>query len=162
IYHGDIKTENVLVTSWNWIYLSDFAGYKPTYLPEGELEFGEKDGAITPAMDIFSLGCVIAEVFLEGAPIFSLAQLFKYRSGEYNPDVCLNKIEDPDIRDSNAAHNAIVNTDADDKIERIYHEFDKIAFLLGFYGENTDVESEEIVVNHGPGDKIGESSRSLG
>jgi serine/threonine protein kinase len=34
IYHGDIKTENVLVTSWNWVYLADFAGYKPTYLPE--------------------------------------------------------------------------------------------------------------------------------
>lgn len=34
IYHGDIKTENVLVTSWNWVYLVDFASYKPTYLPE--------------------------------------------------------------------------------------------------------------------------------
>lgn len=26
---------------------------------QSELEFGEKDGAITPAMDIFSLGCGI-------------------------------------------------------------------------------------------------------
>ena len=25
IYHGDIKTENTLVTSWNWLYLSDFS-----------------------------------------------------------------------------------------------------------------------------------------
>ena len=31
--HGDIKCENALVTSWNWLYLADFASYKPTYLP---------------------------------------------------------------------------------------------------------------------------------
>lgn len=34
VHHGDIKTENVLVTSWNWVYLVDFASYKPTFLPE--------------------------------------------------------------------------------------------------------------------------------
>lgn len=34
IYHGDIKLENILITSWNWILLSDFASFKPTYLPE--------------------------------------------------------------------------------------------------------------------------------
>ncbi|KAF9914502.1 Serine/threonine-protein kinase, partial [Lobosporangium transversale] len=34
IYHGDIKTENCLMTSWNWVYLSDYAGYKPAFLPE--------------------------------------------------------------------------------------------------------------------------------
>lgn len=34
ICHGDIKLENILITSWNWILLSDFASYKPTYLPE--------------------------------------------------------------------------------------------------------------------------------
>jgi phosphoinositide-3-kinase regulatory subunit 4 len=33
IFHGDIKSENILVTSWNWIYLTDFASYKPSYLP---------------------------------------------------------------------------------------------------------------------------------
>ncbi|RHZ45574.1 hypothetical protein Glove_669g16 [Diversispora epigaea] len=257
IYHGDIKTENIFVTSWNWVYLADFAGYKPTYLPEdnpadfsfffdtssrrtcylaperfykpgseidrrkSELEFGEKDGAITPAMDIFSLGCVIAEVFLEGTPIFSLAQLFKYRSGEYDPSIYLDKIEDEDMKvmvkhminvdpsqrytaeqylqewrgiafphyfytflhqyidsvtdplnqsrprrysSSNASksdlsqcYNTIVNTDADDKIERIYHEFDKIAFFLGFYGGENNEETD-LIINH---DKIGESSRTI-
>eukprot|EP00122_Pirum_gemmata_P011602 Pgem_evm1s10750 len=34
ICHGDIKTENVLITSWNWVFLSDFASFKPTFLPE--------------------------------------------------------------------------------------------------------------------------------
>ncbi|KAG5671298.1 hypothetical protein PVAND_001503 [Polypedilum vanderplanki] len=34
VCHGDIKLENILITSWNWILLSDFASFKPTYLPE--------------------------------------------------------------------------------------------------------------------------------
>lgn len=33
VCHGDIKCENVMVTSWNWLLLVDFASYKPTYLP---------------------------------------------------------------------------------------------------------------------------------
>jgi serine/threonine protein kinase/WD40 repeat protein len=31
--HGDLKTENILSTSWNWIFLSDFALFKPCFLP---------------------------------------------------------------------------------------------------------------------------------
>ena len=34
VTHGDIKAENVGVTSWGWAYLLDFAPYKPTCLPE--------------------------------------------------------------------------------------------------------------------------------
>jgi len=34
VCHGDIKSENVMVTSWTWIMLTDFASFKPTYLPE--------------------------------------------------------------------------------------------------------------------------------
>lgn len=33
VCHGDIKSENALVTSWSWVFLADFASYKPTYLP---------------------------------------------------------------------------------------------------------------------------------
>lgn len=33
---GDIKCENVLVTSWNWLYLADFASFKPTYIPHDD------------------------------------------------------------------------------------------------------------------------------
>ena len=139
--HGDIKSENILVTSWNWVYLSDFASIKPTYLPlDDPSEFsyffdtsgrrtcyiaperfytamnnpeisakksrlamsddgeGRRDGKVTEAMDCFSAGCVIAEVFLEGAPLFSLSQLFKYRAGEYSVDGVLNSIDDEDVR----------------------------------------------------------------
>ena len=33
ICHGDIKTENALLTSWGWLMLADFAPFKPTMLP---------------------------------------------------------------------------------------------------------------------------------
>lgn len=39
-------------------------------------------------------------------------------------------------------------------------EFDKIAFFLGFFGDNASPESEVVVVR-GRGDKFGESSRPL-
>jgi phosphoinositide-3-kinase, regulatory subunit 4 len=140
VSHGDIKSENILVTSWNWVYLSDFASYKPTYLPlddpsdfsfffdasgrrtcyiaperfytaashpeisakksriaSEEVE-GKRDGKVTEAMDCFSVGCVIAELFLEGAPLFTLSQLYKYREGEYNVDVPLAPIGDEGVR----------------------------------------------------------------
>ncbi|PSN62239.1 phosphoinositide 3-kinase regulatory subunit 4 [Corynespora cassiicola Philippines] len=126
IYHGDIKSENVLVTSWNWLYLTDFSSsYKPAHLPEDNpADFSfyfdmsgrrtcylaperfyapgaqpETEPVVTWAMDIFSVGCVIAELFLE-APIFSLSQLFKYRQGEYDPAHShLSKIQDANVRD---------------------------------------------------------------
>lgn len=139
VSHGDIKSENILVTSWNWVYLSDFASYKPTYLPlddPSDFAFffdtsgrrtcyvaperfytaannpdisakksrimedndGRRDGKVTEAMDCFSVGCVVAELFLEGAPLFSLSQLFKFREGEYSVDAPLANIEDEGIR----------------------------------------------------------------
>ncbi|RKP06806.1 armadillo-type protein, partial [Thamnocephalis sphaerospora] len=126
ICHGDIKTENVLVTSWNWAYLSDFASFKPTFVPEDnpadfsyyfdisgrrvcylapERFLAAQDvsgrtqiAKLSPAMDVFSLGCVIAELYLEGTAIFTLSQLLRYRRQEYDPSPDLDKIEDEDIR----------------------------------------------------------------
>ena len=34
ICHGDIKTENVVLTAWDWALLSDFAPFKPRTLPD--------------------------------------------------------------------------------------------------------------------------------
>ncbi|RDB23837.1 Serine/threonine-protein kinase ppk19 [Hypsizygus marmoreus] len=140
VSHGDIKSENILVTSWNWVYLSDFASYKPTYLPlddPSDFSFffdtsgrrtcyiaperfytastnpeisakksklamdeneGKRDGKVTEAMDCFSAGCVIAELFLEGAPLFTLSQLFKYREGEFSVEAQLLSIDDEGVR----------------------------------------------------------------
>uniref|UniRef100_A0A8C6GYU5 non-specific serine/threonine protein kinase n=1 Tax=Mus spicilegus TaxID=10103 RepID=A0A8C6GYU5_MUSSI len=145
VRHGDIKTENVMVTSWNWVLLTDFASFKPTYLPEDnpadfnyffdtsrrrtcyiaperfvdggmfatELEYMRDPstplvdlnsnqrarGELKRAMDIFSAGCVIAELFTEGVPLFDLSQLLAYRNGHFFPEQVLNKIEDRSIRD---------------------------------------------------------------
>jgi phosphoinositide-3-kinase regulatory subunit 4 len=212
IFHGDIKTENTLVTSWNWLYLSDFSSsFKPTTLPEDNpadfsyffdtagrrtcylaperfLTAGETPdpkAQITWAMDVFSAGCVIAELFLE-APIFNLSQLFKYRRGEYDPVIThLNRIADKDIREM-VAHMISVDPESrysaeeylnfwrtkvfpdyfysflhqymglitdpssgrtpvsgaaanlgepDERIDRIYYDFDKISYFLGYEGK---------------------------
>lgn len=125
VFHGDIKSENVMVTSWGWVYLTDFAGtFKPVYLPEDNpheygfyfdsssrrtcyvaperfLATGQKpsEGNVVQwNMDIFSLGCVLAELFTE-APTFTLTQMFRFRKGEYDPTVALlNKVDDEHMR----------------------------------------------------------------
>ncbi|KAK9099167.1 hypothetical protein Syun_026212 [Stephania yunnanensis] len=173
VCHGDIKCENVLVTSWNWLYLADFASFKPTYIPDddpsdfsfffdtggrrrcylaperfyehgGEAQVAQ-DAPLRPSMDVFSAGdllnlhltrytanldtevlhffsqyvefrpqliwdgslliifvdvvcCVIAELFLEGQPLFELSQLLAYRRGQYDPSQTLEKIQDSGIR----------------------------------------------------------------
>lgn len=157
VRHGDIKSENVMVTTWNGLLLTDIAFHKPTYLPaddpaavynyffdagqrrrcylaverfayrryggsssssggsSGELDpeeefethrhrglgvtgeaeeeiFGGSDGLLTEAMDLFSVGCVIAEIWLEGEAVFDLPQLLLYGEGKYNPGVVIRKI----------------------------------------------------------------------
>lgn len=65
---------------------------------KAELDFDKRDGKVTEAMDVFSLGCVIAELFLEGRDTFTLSQLFKYRAGELSMDSHLAAIEDEGVR----------------------------------------------------------------
>ena len=217
VHHGDIKTENILVTSWNWLYLTDFSSaFKKTYLPEDNpadfsyffdisgrrtcylaperfLSAGEADDGrgVTWAMDIFSAGCVIAELFVE-SPIFSLSQLFKYRQGEYDPTFShLNRIEDREIREvvahmiqiepearysaeeylnfwrrkafpeyfysflhqymgaitdpSSGRRPVLPETanfgEADDRIDRVYSDFDKISYFLGYEDGKDSLQS---------------------
>lgn len=222
VYHGDIKTENLLVTSWNWLYLTDFSSsFKPTNLPEDNpadfsfyfdtsgrrtcyiaperfttTNLGDLQGELNWAMDIFSVGCTIAEIFLEG-PIFSLSHLFKYRAGDYSPEhTHLNKIDDPEVRamilhmiemDPEKRYSAeqILSfyrskifpeyfysflhqymldltrpatasnpvgldvaslSESDDKIDRVYYDFDKISFFLGYGPSATKQTSRSTLV----------------
>jgi len=127
IYHGDIKTEDMLLTSWNWLYLADFAAAtKRHFLPEDNpVEYTlyydtttrricyvaperftddakDEEGQNRPlnwAMDMFSVGCVIAELFTE-KPTFTLSQLLRYKKGDYDPSHGLaSAIKDDNIRD---------------------------------------------------------------
>ena len=148
-------------------------------------------------MDVFSVGCVIAELFLE-SPIFTLSQLYKYRKREFDPElVHLNKIQDRDIRElvshmiqvepesrysaeeylnfwrrkafpeyfysflhqymgtitdpSSGRASVFPETDnfgdGDDRIDRIYYDFDKISYFLDYDDDryrrsHTEVEYE--------------------
>ena len=49
-------------------------------------------------MDIFSAGCVIAELFTEGNPLFDYAELLAFSVNQHNPAKVLEKIDDLDIR----------------------------------------------------------------
>jgi phosphoinositide-3-kinase regulatory subunit 4 len=125
VRHGDIKSENVLLTSWNWLLLADIAFYKPTFLPadnphqysfffdtgsrrrcyvaperfQHDDEASSTTTGVTEAMDVFSAGCVIAELFLEGEHhMFDFSQLLSFREGGYDPSAVINKISDPEAR----------------------------------------------------------------
>ncbi|KAI3480684.1 hypothetical protein L1887_57163 [Cichorium endivia] len=63
------------------------------------LGMGRRSGKVTQAMDVFSLGCVIAELWREGAPTFTLSQLFKYREGIFDLDAMLATIPDDAVRE---------------------------------------------------------------
>ncbi len=207
------------MTSWNWLYIADFsASFKPAFLPEDNpadfsyyfdtsgrrtcylaperfIAAGEEanaQGSVNWAMDIFSAGCVIAELFLE-TPAFSLSQLYKYRKGEYDPGRAqLSKIEDADIRelvshmiqrepefrysadeylnfwrrkafpeyfynflhqymalitDPSSGRKPITTErnnlgEADERIERVYHDFDKVAYFLGYENETSNEQKD--------------------
>lgn len=158
---------------------------------------GEKDDGrgVTWAMDVFSAGCVIAELFIE-APIFSLSQLYKYRKGEFNPEYgYLSKIQDKDVRElvshmiqlepesrysaedylnfwrrkafpeyfysflhqymglitdpSSGRAPVLPETEnfgeADDRIDRVFYDFDKISYFLGYDNEKIqgDTKTDE-------------------
>ncbi|KAK4540526.1 hypothetical protein LTR36_009164 [Oleoguttula mirabilis] len=159
VFHGDIKSENVLVTSWGWVYLTDFASaFKPVYLPEDNpadfsyyydtsarrtcylaperfLAAGQEanEGNVVQwNMDIFSLGCVLAELFTE-APTFTLSQLFRYRKGEYDPTVSLlNKIDDEHVR---ALISSMIRVNPEERwhAQDYLDEYRSKAFPLYFY-----------------------------
>ena len=125
ICHGHLTTENVLLTSWNWVLISDVGcqHFKPVALPDDDpglwihwfegrgdeqvrreswaghhhrggdkkcclaperfytpgCDESEIPTELTPANDIFSLGCVLVELFLGGERALDLGDLMEYR-----------------------------------------------------------------------------------
>lgn len=206
ITHGDLKTDNLLLTSWNWLYLTDFSScIKPHSLPEDNpvdftlffdstarrvcyiaperfVKSTVAAGYLQWTADIFSAGCVIAELFTE-KPTFTLSQLFRYKTSDHDPVQALNQdVQDQNIRDL-ITHMIQLNPDdrysaeeylnfwrgkvfppyfydflhqythlitdpfsgqkpvvagetnngeSDDRIDRVYYDYDKIAVALSF------------------------------
>lgn len=221
IYHGDIKAQNILVTSWNWLYLTDFSSaFKPMVLPDdnpadftyyfdtvgkrtcyiaperfvGAGESTPGGAKLTWAMDIFSAGCVIAQLFLE-TEFFTLSQLYKYRRGEYDPTAtALSVIPDKDVRemishmiqldperrysaeqyleffrkkvfpdyfysflhqymglitDPSSGNSPISNSsknlgEPDERIDRVFLDFDKISYFLGYQDDKRTSQNPPI------------------
>lgn len=110
VCHGDVKCENLLLTSWGWLFLADWAPYKPTYLPaDNPADFSfffdtggrrrcylaperffaggpaaaiDAGAPLAPEMDVFAAGCCIGELLLDGRALFDLGQLLAYRRGD--------------------------------------------------------------------------------
>lgn len=140
-FHGDIKMSNVLLTTYDWVFLTDLSFYKPFYIPpnnpstfveyfsnaessaflaperfqdqensqievalrssetESQQEQTKKDLASLHAMDIFSAGCVIGQLFLDVRALFTFEQLLAYRNGSTTHlDESLNRIKNDHLR----------------------------------------------------------------
>ena len=111
IVHGDLNPENILLTSNLSVYISDIASYKPSYINMNDIAsytyyFGSNDNTslkgfyLAPerliengntgvnnnkksSMDVFSLGVIIAELFIE-KNLFSYSSMLNYKKGNKN------------------------------------------------------------------------------
>lgn len=129
VCHGDIKTENILLTGSNWLVLSDFAQYiKPVNLPDDNpseflfyfdssnrrscyvaperfyskaekesMQASRSQWRLQASADMFSIGCVIAELYMDGEATFTLSDLYKYKRGEVGPN--FGRIADNHMQD---------------------------------------------------------------
>ncbi|CAG9536519.1 unnamed protein product [Cercopithifilaria johnstoni] len=131
VCHGDIKTQNILVSSYNWVQVTDFASFKPATIPSDDPsyftfffdtsrrltcclaperfctsqelnllpnlpgEFMDVSKGLTHAMDIFSLGCVLVELFTEGQCPFTYELLVKYKhASDAEAQAMIQKIQE--------------------------------------------------------------------
>ena len=136
MFHGDIKPENILLGSKLTTFLSDLSIFKPTYIknndikifnnlfsktgscylaPERFLDNEMLDGSdnnLDTKMDYFSVGAVIAEIFL-GDNLFDITQIIRYKKDKYDIRKVLKKIKDDKLENlieqmlSKSPHNRI-------------------------------------------------------
>lgn len=117
--HGDIKPNNILLSSKLSVFYSDISVYKPVYLPIEYLQSynsffyssehdkscylaperfvnntNENAGTLTPEMDIFSLGVVMSEIFLEKPGIFTQIDIINYKKKKIDLKKTLYDIKD--------------------------------------------------------------------
>ena len=60
--------------------------------------WGKRDGKVTEEMDVFSAGCVLAEMWTDGRTVFNLSELYAYKQGSIGLDGILDNIEDAPVK----------------------------------------------------------------
>lgn len=158
--HGDLKSENILILPSLSVLVTDFASaFKPTHLPlDDPTEFSffydssgrrtcylaperfhkhapkrSKDGLVSEEMDVFSAGCVLLEMWSDGAPFFSLSELFQFREGDSSGiEAVLRNIDDSQVRTMIAS---MLASHPEDRptFEKILADYRNIVFPDYFY-----------------------------
>ncbi|GMH95852.1 hypothetical protein TrST_g6288 [Triparma strigata] len=118
IVHNDVHSCNVFVTCYGYVLVTDFASIKPASV--GGLDgfnyyFKQMNGGkrcwVAPErwkeeeveakaeQDVFSLGCLIIMIYLNGEEVMDLASSTRYRSGDSTEmSIKLGKIPDERVR----------------------------------------------------------------
>lgn len=61
-------------------------------------EIENRDGRVSEEMDVFSCGCVLAELWTDGRAVFNLSELFAYRAGTLGLEGLFDNIDDAAVR----------------------------------------------------------------
>ena len=124
--HGDIKPNNILISSKLSVFLSDISVFKPVNIPIDDLHSYNtifysnehdkscyiaperfinskeikniKQNQLTTEMDIFSLGVVMSEIFLEKFSIFTQTDIINYKNRIIDIKNKLDEIKDIKIK----------------------------------------------------------------
>lgn len=60
---------------------------------------GKRDGKVTEQMDVFAAGCVLLEMWTDGAGVFTLSELYAYREGKSGDlEALLNGLQETSVR----------------------------------------------------------------
>lgn len=93
----------------------------------------KKDGKVTEEMDVFSAGCVLLEMWSDGAPFFSLSDLFVFREGNAAAlKSVLDTVEDVQVQ-SMLANMLALDPNDRPTFEKILADFRNSVFPDYFY-----------------------------
>ena len=164
LFHGDIKPNNIFVNRGLFVNMVDPAPYKPYIIdpkmkhlfyhlfttndtgcclaPERISESADPSEIDMRAADVFSLGCSMVYLFLDGHHLFSLDSLIDYKEGRFDIEKTLDKIGDDDIKELLLK---LLNKDPKDRIlaedtikyfDEFYSSAKRYFANLGNSGEN--------------------------